>query len=273
MVKQAFALGAIASLLFFSVGEIKAQDLGAIGGLGVVSDDTGVIADEDGMVAQAGDTGVVTDGENVAVNAGGTMVTAGANGVGVNAGGLIINVKDLDGMYLNLKGKIVLKVEDKGQAFYVHPKESKLYSLGKPNDAFAVMRQQGVGISNKDLEKIEVGTVGVFGEDTDKDGLSDLMEDAVATDKTKADTDGDGFNDKAEVEGNFNPRGAGKIKTDATFTNNQRGRIFIQTERNGEAWYVSPANKKRYFLGRPSDAFAVMRALGLGITNKDFNNI
>lgn len=51
-----------------------------------------------------------------------------------------------------------------------------------------------------------------------------------------------------------------------------RGRIILQVESRGEAWYVNPDNEKRYFLGRPADAFQVMRELGLGISNKDFNS-
>ena len=33
------------------------------------------------------------------------------------------------------------------------------------------------------------------------------------------------------------------------------------------------ADNKRYFLGRPADAFGVMKKLGLGISNKVFNDI
>ena len=47
------------------------------------------------------------------------------------------------------------------------------------------------------------------------------------------------------------------------------GRILLQVEEHGEAWYVDPLDHKRYFLGRPEDAFALMRAKGLGITNAD----
>ena len=36
----------------------------------------------------------------------------------------------------------------------------------------------------------------------------------------------------------------------------------------GEAWYVSET-KERFYLGRPDDAFQIMRKLGLGITNAD----
>src|SRR3989339_1754978 len=50
-----------------------------------------------------------------------------------------------------------------------------------------------------------------------------------------------------------------------------KGRILLQVESNGEAWYVNPENEKRYFLGRPTNAFQVMRDLGLGISNKDFD--
>jgi len=51
------------------------------------------------------------------------------------------------------------------------------------------------------------------------------------------------------------------------------GRILIQTEKNGEAWYVSPVNEKRYYMGRPADAFQLMRNLGLGISNTDLRKI
>ncbi|MDD3939718.1 MAG: hypothetical protein PHF49_03695, partial [Patescibacteria group bacterium] len=49
--------------------------------------------------------------------------------------------------------------------------------------------------------------------------------------------------------------------------------IYIQVETNGEAWYVEPRSKKRYYLGRPEEAFAIMREFGLGITNEDINKI
>lgn len=38
-----------------------------------------------------------------------------------------------------------------------------------------------------------------------------------------------------------------------------RGYIVLQVEENGEAWYVDPSNSVRYYLGRPDDAFAIMR--------------
>src|SRR3989339_405401 len=51
------------------------------------------------------------------------------------------------------------------------------------------------------------------------------------------------------------------------------GYIFLQVEKNGEAWYIYPTNGRSYYLGRPTDAFKIMRELGRGITNSDLANI
>lgn len=51
------------------------------------------------------------------------------------------------------------------------------------------------------------------------------------------------------------------------------GKILLQVEGNGEAWYINPANQQRYFMGRPEDAFALMRKLGLGISNSNLEQI
>ena len=130
-----------------------------------------------------------------------------------------------DKMYNKLKGKIIIKVEDSGRAYYVSPVKKEMYYLGRPADAFAVMRGQGVGITNTNLNKILVN-------------------------KEKA-----------------------NAKIDAKFSKAQLGKIFIQTESKGEAWYVNPADSSRHFLGRPSDAFQVMKKLGLGISNVDFTKL
>ncbi len=48
------------------------------------------------------------------------------------------------------------------------------------------------------------------------------------------------------------------------YTGDLNGRILLQVEENGEAWYVYPVDGQRYFLGRPNDAFAIMKNLSLG---------
>jgi hypothetical protein len=48
------------------------------------------------------------------------------------------------------------------------------------------------------------------------------------------------------------------------------GRILLQVESHGEAWYVNPKDQKRYSLGRPDDAYALMKKLSLGISEQEF---
>ncbi len=119
------------------------------------------------------------------------------------------------------KSAIIILPEDRGKAWYVNPKTQERAYLGRPADAFKVMRSAGIGITNKDLLRIPEST----------------------------------------EEG------------DVTYGCKHIGKIFLQVESKGEAWYVHPMNCKRYFLNRPSDAFELMRKLGLGVSNADAGKI
>lgn len=59
---------------------------------------------------------------------------------------------------------------------------------------------------------------------------------------------------RADVQGNF--------------LEHVRGKILLQVEGKGAAWYVNPADMKRYYMGFPKDAFNLMRKLGLGATHE-----
>lgn len=113
-----------------------------------------------------------------------------------------------------LKGRILLQVESKGEAWYVNPDNKKRHYLGRPADAFQVMRELGLGISNKDFNS-------------------------------------------------FNGRAPSRLS----------GKILIKVEDSGKAYYVNPVDLKMHYLSRPSDAFKIMRELGLGISNKDLGGI
>lgn len=189
----------------------------------------------------------------------------------------LVSINSSNELAKKLKGKIIILAEEEGQAFYVDPRLKgnyyEMFFLGKPSDSFSIMREQGVGVTNTNIEKIPVGLEDLSGGDDDNDGLSNIFEDAVGTDKNKVDTDGDGNNDYDEIRNGYNPDGEGQLSIDPQFTEGQKGKILLQVENNGEAWYVNPDDGKRYFLGRPADAFQIMRKLGLGISNNDFEKL
>jgi len=175
------------------------------------------------------------------------------------------------GLYEKLKGKIILQVESYGEAYYISPKDKKIYYLGRPADAFQVIRNQGLGITSANLAKIPVGLSALSGTDTDGDGLPDALETAIGTDKNKADTDGDGFNDKSELINGYSPMAKNlKLSYDQSLVNKQKGKILLQVENRGEAWYVNPADGQRYFLAKAEDAFNLMRKLGVGVSNSNY---
>lgn len=115
----------------------------------------------------------------------------------------------------NLSGRILLQVESHGEAWYVNPQNEARYYLGRPHDAFALIRELGLGVSNKDIRDFLISTA----------------------------------------------------------PSRLSGRILLQVEDKGQSYYVNPLNLKLYYLGRPSDAFSLMRNLGLGISNKDISRL
>jgi len=111
----------------------------------------------------------------------------------------------------DIKGMILLQVEENGEAWYVYPDNLNRYYLGRPADAFEIMRNLGLGIKHAELV----------------DYLNSFFPERLS------------------------------------------GKIMLDVEMNGEAYYVYPKELKGYYLGRPDDAFAIMREKGLGITNSD----
>lgn len=104
-------------------------------------------------------------------------------------------------------GYIFLAVEKHGEAYYYYPVNKKGYYLGRPADAFNVMRTLGLGATH-----------------------------------------------------DF-------ITNTTYFPSHVVGRILLDVQSHGEAYYIYPKDRKKYYLGRPDDAFRIMRELGLGISN------
>lgn len=113
-----------------------------------------------------------------------------------------------------LSGRILLQVEDVGQAWYIDPSLNQRAFLGRPDDAFRIMRELGLGISENDYNS-------------------------------------------------FNSIAPSRLS----------GKILLRVEANGEAYYVYPIDLRLYYLGRPADAFRIMREKGLGVTNNNLNTI
>jgi hypothetical protein len=116
---------------------------------------------------------------------------------------------------VSLTGRILLQVEDKGQAWYVNPNNNQRYYLGRPDDAYRIMKDFGLGASNKDISAF----------------LSSSAPVRLA------------------------------------------GRILLQVEDKGQAYYVNPLDFQLYYLGCPNDAFNVICSLGLGISNTNLAKI
>lgn len=114
----------------------------------------------------------------------------------------------------DLSGRILLQVESHGEAWYLNPVNKQRYYLGRPDDAFHVMRDLGLGISETSYNQFK------------KSGASSL-----------------------------------------------KGRILLRVQANGEAYYVNPLDNHLNYLGRPADAFSLMREFGLGISNSNLEKI
>ncbi|MEI6597061.1 MAG: C39 family peptidase [bacterium] len=110
-------------------------------------------------------------------------------------------------------GYILLQVEDNGEAWYVYPINGNKYYLGRPEDAFKIMRTLALGAKHDFIANTNI------------------------------------------------------------FPERLSGMILLDAETNGEAYYIYPENNKKYYLGRPEDAFKIMSELGRGVNNLDLANI
>jgi hypothetical protein len=173
-----------------------------------------------------------------------------------------------------LKGRMLLQVEQRGRAWYVDPATGARESFDRPAELLALAQRKSLGITDADIAKIPVGLPKeLLGKDTDGDGVADAMEEALRMASDKRDTDGDGFDDRTELAQGHDPLSRTPLAVDAALVRRLAGRILLQVERAGAAWYVNPVDSKRYYLGTPEQALAVTRALALGITDKDIAQI
>ena len=171
-------------------------------------------------------------------------------------------------------GRILLQVESHGEAWYVDPISDQRFYLRDGSAAYTALRAYGLGITNENLAMIPVGVEDRFEEvDSDGDGLGDKLEEALGTNAGDTDSDNDGFSDATEVLSRFNPLGSGTTTFNSALVNQLKGRILLQVESRGEAWYVHPEDGQRYYMADGEAAYQIMRYLSLGITNADLDQI
>lgn len=176
----------------------------------------------------------------------------------------------------NVIGRILLQTEQNGEAWYVDPVTTERVYIRNGDGAFSALRTFGLGITNSDIVGIQVGVNSQStGTDTDGDGLSDDMEFALGSSSTKTDSDGDSYSDLVEVTNGFDPNGTSDIDAGVSKSLASRlsGRILLQVESRGEAWYVNPADGKRYYMNNGDAAYDLMRSKSLGITDADLSTI
>jgi hypothetical protein len=168
-----------------------------------------------------------------------------------------------------LKGRIIITPQSNGEAYYVSATEKKVYYLGDNSQALRVMQGLGSGTNSATLKKVSTGYAKLYGYDTDRDGLPDNFESLIGTDIRAFNTDGDRFSDKTEIDHNYDPTvGNGKK---LTMPNNLKGRIFLQVDRDGEAWYMNPVDGKKYWLNTQDDMSNLIKKFGLGVSNYNFS--
>ena len=63
------------------------------------------------------------------------------------------------------------------------------------------------------------------------------------------------------------------LTTHHVYPDHVLGKILIDVDDLGRAYYINPLDRLAYYLGSPTEAFLVMRKLGLGINNNDIRGL
>ncbi len=130
-----------------------------------------------------------------------------------------------------LAGRILLQVQQHGEAWYVDPTDLRRTYMKDGAAAYTLMRGAGLGITDADLVRIPT---------------ADTVETMKSTEPTCASN---------------------------ALANRLRGRILLQVQQHGEAWYVDPTKCRAIYMKDGPAAYQLMRGLGLGITDADLAGI
>lgn len=124
----------------------------------------------------------------------------------------------------------------------------------------------GVGMA---VAPMGASAAGIFGSNTDLGDLFLLQklfsnDSLVGGDKME-------LGDLFILDRLFSPQEEAVAVSPRSVAAEMAGRIVIQVEKNGEAWYVDPDERQRYFLNGPQAAFDEMADQAIGISESDYN--
>ncbi|HOX97178.1 MAG TPA: serine protease [bacterium] len=144
----------------------------------------------------------------------------------------------------NVRGRLLLQVEERGRIWYVYPVTNKRYEVTKTN-ILVLFRALSLGISNFDLARLPITC----------SSLSDTQ-----------DSDKDSYNDRVECENAYNIFGSGKKINDKALAARVKGRLLLQVEDRGRIWYVHPETLMTYEV-RQDNFMDLFRSVSLGVSN------
>ena len=75
------------------------------------------------------------------------------------------------------------------------------------------------------------------------------------------------------LKSGYSPTGSGALAINTQLADELKGKILLQVESRGEAWYINPVDGKRYYMKDGAQAYQIMRFLSLGISNDDLRKI
>ena len=90
-------------------------------------------------------------------------------------------------------GGIIRKYESPDELWYVNKSDLKRYYLNNKDTFYNILSKFFIKIDNKELNNIPVFIDINYGKDTDKDGISDILEKKIGTKYNQKDSDGDGY--------------------------------------------------------------------------------
>jgi hypothetical protein len=137
-----------------------------------------------------------------------------------------------------------------GGFYYIHPKTGKLYDFSaligdKGGSVISLIESIAMNIPNSDLDQIKpANPINSYYLDN---GMIPLYVNDI-------------FSEKNNIESSPSNKGL-------------NGKILLQVESHGEAWYVNPKDGKRYYMANGEKAYNAMRNFGVGITNNNLEKI